>query len=51
MRDLTQIVRDAISGMFTANITEEVVRRIVQAIEGDDCVGEEAGNGKDTKAK
>ena len=38
MKDLTQIVREAISGMFTANITEEVVRRIVQAIEGDDCI-------------
>ena len=32
MRDLKQVVRDAISGMFTANITEDVVKRIVQAI-------------------
>lgn len=43
MRDLTQTIRNAISGMFTANITEEVVKRIVQTIEGDDCIDEEAG--------
>ena len=49
MRDLTQTIRNAISGMFTANITEEVVKRIVQAIKGDDCVDDKrmAQEGKD----
>ena len=37
MSNLEQTIRNAISGMFTANIAEEVVKRIVQAVEGDDC--------------
>lgn len=41
MKELTQIVREAISGMFTTNVTEEVVKRVVEAVKGDEGVDEE----------
>lgn len=33
MQKLTQIIAEAISGMFTKNIVDEVVQRIAQVIE------------------
>lgn len=41
MLNLEQIIRNAISGMFTVNLAEEVVSRVVRAIEGSDCGDEE----------
>ncbi len=34
MQNLEQTIRNAISGMFTVNLAEEVVSRVVRAIEG-----------------
>ena len=42
MSNLEQTIRNAISGMFTVNLAEEVVQKIVTAIERGDC-GEQEG--------
>ena len=37
MQNIIHIIRDELSGMFTKNIVDEVVRKIKRAIEGSDC--------------
>lgn len=41
MSNLEQTIRNAISGMFTVNLAEEVVSRVVRAIEGSEGIDEE----------
>ena len=41
MQNIIHIIRDELSGMFTKNIVDEVVRKIEKAIERSDCVDEE----------
>ena len=41
MQNIIHIIRDELSGMFTKNIVDEVMRRIEKAIERSDCGDEE----------
>lgn len=41
MQNIIHIIRNELSGMFTKNIVDEVVRKIEKAIERSDCGDEE----------